>query len=219
MMRIEAIVFDLDGTLIDSIDAHVVSWMEAFRTHGFTYVKYRDVENLIGLPGTTITERLLGPRAMKIYDSIRKSKDEVFMNLLNNVKLYPHTKEVLSELKIYGVKIALASSTASHIVNKILRMLKLNNVFDAIITGDMVKEGKPHPEIFIKAFNALAINPRRGIVVGDTEYDIIPAKLIGSIAVLILHGRSKALLSSKPDYIINELPELLELYKKLSRNG
>jgi len=218
-VKIEAVVFDLDGTLIDSVMAHVISWLESFKQHGFHKISLEDIEKLIGLPGLTIVKILLGEKGLRMYKSIRRLKDSIFLNLVlkGEVKLYTHTTEVLEVIKDMGLKVCLATSTPSYLLNVILPRLGINELFDVIIPGDYVRKGKPDPEIFLKAFNHLKIPPHKGIIVGDSIYDIIPAKKINSIAVLVLHGR-KILLSDlevKPDYIIDELMELIPIVKEL----
>lgn len=214
---IKAIVFDLDGTLIDSVRLHAVSWIKAFQAHGYHNVSLEDIEMLIGLPGNRIVERVLGADALNRYQSIKRIKDREFLSLISNVRLYPYATKVIKEIKNMGLKLALATSTPSYILNRLLPLFNLDKEFSVIIPGEIVSEGKPNPEIFLKAFQSLDTDPEEGVIVGDSEYDIIPAKLIGSISILILTNKliDPRKFSVKPDYIVHNLYDVLNIIRKI----
>ncbi len=161
-MKIVAIVFDLDGTLVDSAKSHAISWYESFRSLGYN-VNLDNVLDLIGLPGYEIVKRLLGQNALKKYSKFRAIKDKVYFKLLKEgrIKLFNDVLLTLKSLKNMGLKLGLASSTPSHAIYIVLDYFKLRNYFDIIIPGDVVERGKPHPDIFIKAFNELKISPHK----------------------------------------------------------
>lgn len=218
---IKAVIFDLDGTLIDSVDAHSISWVKAFEAHGYYNINIDDVRKLIGLSGKDIVKILLGQEALMIYKSIQKVKDTEFLRHTNNIKLFPGVKKILNDIKQVGLKLALATSTPSHILNHILPALTLENRFDVIIPGDMVRKGKPDPDIFIKAFEALKISPNNGIIIGDSEYDIIPAKAIGAKSILILTSEltDPSKFSVKPDFIVKDFSEISSIIKRILENN
>jgi len=217
MIKLKAVVFDLDGTLIDSVEAHVISWITSFNEHGFRNVSREDVEKLIGLPGRTIVKIILGEEGLKRYESIRKLKDSIFLKLVveGKVKLHKHVTDVLTEIRKMGLKVCLATSTPSYLLEVILPKMRISELFDVIVPGDRVRKGKPDPEIFLRAFREARVDPREGAVVGDSLYDIIPAKKIGSITILVLHGRRIEKLDIEPDYVINDLSELAPIIRKL----
>jgi beta-phosphoglucomutase-like phosphatase (HAD superfamily) len=201
---LDGVVFDLDGTLIDTVKAHALSWLKAFEANGFS-TKIGQIEPLIGLDGKKIVEDLFGKGGLKFFPSIRNYKDKVYLELIEHVTVFPGARETLSELKGDGFKLALATSTVSSVLPNVLEKLRLNGYFQAIVSGDRITRGKPAPEI--------RVDPARGAVVGDTEYDILPAIRIGTTSVIVLHGR-KIRLSVRPNYTIDELPELLKIFKK-----
>jgi phosphoglycolate phosphatase-like HAD superfamily hydrolase len=93
---------------------------------------------------------------------------------------------------------------------RILPRLGIDGLFEAIVPGDAVSRGKPDPEMFIRAFRLLGVEPVRGIVVGDSEYDVVPARRIGATAILVLNGRKLDFecFEVKPDLVIGRIAEL-----------
>lgn len=213
--NILGIVFDLDGTLLNSVDAHVESWLKAFIEHGYTNISREQLYGLIGLPGESIVEIIGGEEALKKYNSIRRVKDKLFMELFKEgyVELYLDVEDTLAILSDRGYKLALSTSTPSYILEEFFTVYKIKKYFDAIVPGDEVSKGKPDPEIFAKAFEKLDINPRYGVVVGDSEYDIIPAKKIGALSVLVDYRGDKIgrTLELKPDIIIRKVSDLIKI--------
>ena len=213
--QVLGIAFDLDGTLLDSVDAHVESWIKAFEENGIKGISKGELYKLIGLPGQVIVEKVGGVEAMKKYRSIRELKDEVFIDMLDRgvVKVYADVEDTLMILRDKGYRLGLSTSTSSYILEKLSISFKIKKYFDVIVPGDEVEKGKPYPDIFIKVFSELGVNPKQGIVVGDSEYDIIPAKEIEATAILVNYmGRS--LYSSwkiKPDIVISKISDLLKI--------
>ena len=213
--NIMGIVFDLDGTLLNSVDAHVYSWIRAFKEHGITQYTKDELYNLIGLPGQTIVEIIGGKKALEKYKSIRKKKDEAFKKFFKEglVPLYPDVEDTLMILKDRGFKLGLSTSTPSYMLEEILAIHQIKKYFDVIVPGDEVEKGKPDPEIFTKAFQKLEIEPRYGAIVGDSEYDVIPAKRIGALSILVDY-RNRGLNPTwreKPDIIISKLSDLIKI--------
>jgi len=221
-LMIEAIIFDLDGTLLDSVRAHVYSWLESFKRTGYKSPDEGFIYKLIGLPGETIVEKCLGRNALRNYYKIRVLKDEIFMDMVykGEVTFYPGVKDLLKSIRVMGLKIGLATSTPSHILNNLFKGHDIRDLFDGIVTGDMVSRGKPDPDIFIKAFDILKTKPINGIIVGDSIYDMMPALSIGAKPILIIHDRERNLNIQRIDrininYIVYSFNELMELIRKL----
>lgn len=213
--NIIGIVFDLDGTLLNSVDAHVYSWIEALKEYGITQYTKKELYNLIGLPGQTIVEIIGGKSALEKYKSIRRIKDEVFKKFFEEerVKLYPDAEDTLIILRDRGYKLGLSTSTPRDMLEEVLSVYRIKKYFDAIVTGDEVEKGKPNPEIFLKTFQKLGIEPRYGAVVGDSEYDVIPAKKIGALSILVDY-RNRGIdptWREKPDIIISRVSQLIRI--------
>lgn len=95
------VAFDLDGTLLDSVDAHVDSWIKAFQEHGLEEISRDEMYRLIGLPGEVIVKKIGGVKAFKKYRSIRKTKDSLFMKMIDrgDVSIYSDVEDTLMGLK------------------------------------------------------------------------------------------------------------------------
>ncbi|MCD6428669.1 MAG: HAD family hydrolase [Desulfurococcales archaeon] len=221
LRKSRAFIFDLDGTLIDSVEAHVTSWVASFNYVGYSGVTRDDVRKLIGLSGRDIVRTLLGDSGLRKYSLIRRLKNKVFFLEIKegNVDLYPCVLELLTYLRTTDTLLGLASSTPNYLLIQILEIFDIMDYFDAIVGGNEVESGKPNPDIFVKAFSKLGVSPREGAVVGDTYYDVIPANRIGAFSVLVLHGNTashniaRAINEALPKLKVRSLCELLDILK------
>ncbi len=184
---VKAFIFDLDGTLIDSVDAHVTTWVKAFKVAVGISVDEEDVYPLIGMSRRDIVRKILGEVSESEYAKIRWVKDRAFMKELKEgrVTLFPGVTQALRMLKKEGYLIGMASSTPNRLLLHIMDYLGITSFFDAITGGDEVRRGKPDPEIFLRAMRKLGVAPEETVVVGDTVYDACPAHKVGAIPVLV----------------------------------
>lgn len=151
--------------------------------------------------------------AVEAYkEALQKVEEEIL-----NVELYPNAKELLKQLKDKGKKIALLTSSFRHLVEPALRKCKLNSLFDYIITKDETKKGKPDPWIVEKALKLLSGKKDKAIIMGDSDHDVLTGQNAGVPSVLYYpeHNnkfyRKEFLLKHKPDYVISDLLELLNI--------
>lgn len=215
-MTIKAVIFDLDGTLIDSNEAHAIAWVNAYRLAGYGEVSVEEVRRNIGARGDLITERVLGKEAVKDYRRIRTFKDKVFLHLLKEgrVVVFPEVYHVLKTLKYYGIKLSVATSTSIPLLIIMLEYFNIINYFDSLVAGEEVARSKPEPHLYLKALRLTGTAPQETLIVGDTEFDIIPAKNIGAISVYIRRSGSISSLNIQPDYVINDLTEIIKIITK-----
>lgn len=212
-MVIKAVVFDLDGTLIDSNEAHAIAWVNAYKLAGYGEVPLDIVRRNIGARGDLITERVLGREAVKDYKRIRLFKDRVFLNLLRDGKIavFPEVYDVLNILKHRGIKLSVATSTSTPLLLSMLEFFNIINYFDTLVAGEEVVKSKPDPDLYLEALRRIKTEPREALIVGDTEFDVIPAKKIGATSVYVRRYGNTATLNVEPDYVINDLMELTEI--------
>ncbi len=182
-----AFVFDLDGTLLDSVEAHVLSWVNAVKAVMNIELDPDLLRTMIGLGGRKIIAELLGEKGVHKYAKIRWFKDRFFLNFIRNgaVQLFPGTPKLLRLLKLLDFKIGLATSTPVHMALHILDFFNISQYFTSITCGDEVKRGKPAPDIFAKSISRLESNPHETIIVGDTLYDAVPALSLGAVPLLV----------------------------------
>jgi len=213
--RAYAFVFDLDGTLIDSVEAHVRTWVEAFNLLGFRGVSEDSVRRLVGLRGRDIGREVLGVEGVKRYREIRWVKDRLFWREVREgrVRTFPGVEDLLKVLKACGVMVAVASSTPNRILIPLLEFLNIAEYVDVVTGGDEVSRGKPDPEIFRVTLRKLGVPAGRAVVVGDTAYDIVPAAKLGCFTVLV-SGRAPEF---KPDLHVTSIHELAGLVSGVLR--
>jgi len=187
LINSRGVIFDLDGTLIDSVPSHIKSWIVSFERVMNKVVEPEVIDRLIGLSGVDIVRRLFGFEGLRKYREIRWIKDRVFLNDIRygGVQLYPGALRLLKELRRVGKLIGIATSTPTYLTIHILEYFGILKYIDRVVCGDDVSKGKPNPEIFLKCISMLGIPPGKAIVVGDTLYDVIPALTIKASAVLV----------------------------------
>ena len=138
---------------------------------------------------------------------IEVTEEKYFAEMFPEVKFYPDVKNTFRELMAMGFKIAIVTSSRRTMAER------LNITVDALVTMDDVINGKPDTEPYLKAMKIMKTTPGNTIVVGDIDNDLIPAKVIGSIAVLVTHGIEKE--SKSKDYEIENMGDIINLIKKL----
>ncbi len=197
----KSIIFDLDGTIWNSIPYRIKAWQLAFKDFGID-ADPEIIRLMVGYPGSMLIKK------MNARDpAIEKKEEEYFENMRRDVKFYPDVEKTFSELKTMGFKIAIVTSSRRNMIEK------LNIKADAIITMDDVEKGKPVPESYKKAIKSMDGTFSRTIVVGDIDNDLIPARLLGCIAVLVSHGVPKK--SDNKDYEIEEIGDIINIIKTL----
>jgi len=217
---IKTIIFDLDGTLVDSNEAHAISWVQAYKLVGYGDISIETVLKYIGIRGDLITEKVLGREALKDYKRIRFYKDKVFLKLLREgyITLFPEVYDVLKVLRSYGVKLCIATSTSIPLLITMLEYFNIMNYFDVLVAGEEVRRSKPEPDLYLEALKRAKTDGKDALIVGDSEYDVIPAKAVGATTVLVMRDNSKKELSVNPDYVVKDLIDLVKNVLKLKFN-
>ncbi len=177
--KIEAILFDLDGVLIDSFE----SWYQAFANMLKAYGKPE-------MSRETFRERCWGPDLRHNLAALQLNEDAAWycineqQKLIGLIKLLPDAEAVLRRTREdYKLKVGLVTNTPRANVDTIFEHFKLSNHFDAILTGDDVKRGKPNAEIVITACERLNVQPEHAVLVGDTKTDYQAGKAAGCFVV------------------------------------
>ena len=215
-MSLKLVIFDLDGTLIDSgIDiANAINYaVEPYRVPLLT------VEEVIKLVGEGISS-LLGKLIVK--EGIEADRDfltERFVyyysaHLTDNTTVYPGVREMLAQLGAY--RKAVISNKRESLSVKILEQLGLSEYMDLIVGSDTLKERKPSPLPVLHVLSTLGISPDAAIIVGDSNYDIEAGKSAGIKSVAVTYGYRPLELLQGADFIINSMPELTDVLRRLS---
>ena len=168
-----AVIFDVDGTLVDSNDQHARAWVEALAEYGYK-VPFEQVRPLIGMGGDKVLPILTGlsahePKARKIAER----RDAIFADrYLPQVRPLPGARDLLLRLKADGLKLAVASSSEKDLLKRLLNIVGTPDVFEKTASGDDAEDSKPDPEIVHAALKALGEAPGLVAMIGDTPYDV-----------------------------------------------
>lgn len=186
-MKMEAVVFDMDGVIFDSENLYMQCWKVVAEKYGITGIEEACYECL-GVNSALIRELMLKRFGEDFpFDLYSKEVSALFHKRAEGGKLVqkPGVKELLSYLKENGVKIALASSTRKAVAIKELEDGGLLSYFDKIVGGDMVSRSKPEPDIFLKACELLEIEPGKAFAVEDSHNGIRAAYRAGMKPVMV----------------------------------
>jgi len=187
-MQIQAILFDVDGTLVDSNEAHVDSWAVAFRETGHPQ-EVDDIRQQIGKGGDLLVPSLLPQANKEQRQAIAEAHGRHFKSAyLPHIKPFPQARALLERVKHSGRQIVLASSAKQDEVDHYLRLLEARKLVDAVTSADDVVASKPEPDIFAAALEKAGVASDAAVVVGDTVYDVEAARRLGIATIGLTSG-------------------------------
>lgn len=208
--NIDTILFDLDGTLVDTNELIISSFLH---TLGKYYPDKYKREDVLPFMGPSLTETFSGINPERTEEMIREYRSYNHENHDRLVKEFKGVNETVQFLKDNGFKIAIVSTKILDTVIKGLKLTKLDPYFDVMVTLDHVKKAKPDPEAIYLALKQLDSTPERAIMVGDNYHDILAGKNAGTKTAGVawsLKGRD-FLEQYKPDYMLDEMTDLLKI--------
>jgi len=212
---IRAAIFDLDGTLVDSNEFHVLAWQETFRRFG-KEIAIERLREQIGKGGDQYLPVFLNEREMREFgEEADKCHGEIFKKkFLSKVKPFPQVRELFERLRGDGKKIALASSGKDQEVRQYEKLLGIEELVDGRTTSDDVMHSKPSADVFIAALKLLGLPAHEAVAIGDTPYDVEAAKKIElPIVGVLCGGFSETVLRDEGAVAIYRDPaDLLEHY-------
>ncbi len=204
---LRAILFDLDGTLLDTFDFIYGAFEHTFATHGIAPLDRRVISQLMGGPLPEVYATMAPGFDTVILTETHRSFQLANIHL---VSLFPQTIEVLEELRRRHLKIAAITTRSLRTSVRSLEATGIAHYFDVIISAEDVLRVKPDPEPLFKALDLMGVKPEEAVMVGDTTADIQAGKNAGTKTVAALYGfGGERLLVLEPDYAIRELKELL----------
>jgi HAD superfamily hydrolase (TIGR01549 family) len=183
-----AILFDLDGTLLDTVYQHVTAWSAALKSEGIILPNWK-IHRRIGMSGKALVQQLLRElgTARRDIGSLEKKHDTQFVKASRNVELLPGARELLAFLTRRGIRWAIATTGNK---KQTMRLLKNLDIPPSVplITGDDVARAKPSPDIFVLAAERVGVPISDCIVTGDSVWDILAAGRKSALGVGILSG-------------------------------
>ncbi|MFL6283706.1 MAG: HAD family hydrolase [Pyrinomonadaceae bacterium] len=186
---VKAVIFDIDGTLIDSVDLHARAWQEAFAHFGKQF-DFERVRYQIGKGGDQLLPVFLSEEEIeKFGDELTEYRGKLFKReYLSRVVAFPRVRELFERILSDGKRVALASSAKKDELSEYKRIAKIEDLIEEEASADDAEKSKPHPDIFEAALAELGIEPTDAIVVGDTHYDAEAARKAGVRTIGVLSG-------------------------------
>jgi HAD superfamily hydrolase (TIGR01549 family) len=185
-----AFLFDLDGTLIDSVYQHVIAWRAALSDIGIDLSVWR-IHRRIGMSGGLFVQALLRETGRSLspqdLEALQLAHAAEFRKQAASVTALPGARELLAALSTAGVRWGIATSGYAATARPALRLLGLPED-TPMVTRDMVRHAKPDPDLFLAAAALLGVNPRHTMVVGDSVWDLLAARRAGALGIGLQSG-------------------------------
>lgn len=214
---VKAILFDMDGVIVDSLHYHYLAWKKMFEDKGGEVSK----ETVLlheGRNSREILPILMEESEISIpeseWESFIDQKREYYRSIVE-LSFYPDAFETISELKNRGFKTALITASARKNMEKSINPMR-RKLFDVIVTAEDVPKAKPNPDPFLKAQEKLRVNANECVVIENAPLGIEAAKNAQMICIAVETTLGKSYLQSA-DFIINNISELLNFFPVLGK--
>ena len=185
-----AFLFDLDGTLVDSVYQHVLAWREALEAAGIELSVWR-IHRRIGMSGGLLVNALLRetgrPLSAEETTRLQRLHAEAYVQRVGQVRPLPGARDLLAYLSKAGVPWAVATSGRIDSAGPVLKTLALDPGVP-VVTRDQVRHAKPDPDLFLEAAGRLSVAIHDSVVVGDSVWDMLAARRARALGVGLLSG-------------------------------
>lgn len=186
--RYRAVLLDIDGTLVDSNEAHVEAWVQALREEGYEIAPDR-IRGLIGMGGDNLLPAAVdldkeSPRGKRVASR----RGELFRERLPGIRPFPGVRQLLLRMKEEGLALAVASSAEPEEVDALLEIAGVADLIDREASAGDAESSKPDPDIVNAALDRLDVRPREAVLLGDTPYDVAAARRAGVGTIALRSG-------------------------------
>jgi len=209
MQKIEAALFDVDGTLLNTAEFVYQACEYTFRVHQLPVRSRAEMTLVMGKP-LEECYRLLSP-GEDAYQLCETHRAFQAQNLHLSTP-FPNTLETLRRLKQIGIKIGAITTRSKRTSLKTLEAGSILSYCDVVISGEDVQHPKPHSEPLLKALQRLAIEPEKAVMIGDTDADILAGKSAGMMTIGVSYGfHGLRIAESHPNFVINDIAEVVPI--------
>lgn len=187
--RLRGIILDVDGTLVDSNEAHAHAWMEALAEQGIA-AEFEKVRRCVGMGGDKLLPRVAGiEESSPIGKKVSERRGKIFLHrFLPNLRPTPGATELLQQLHEVGYRLAVASSAKKDELRPLLKLCGADELIETKTSSDDAEASKPDPDIVAAALNRLALPSNQTLMLGDTPYDIEAASRAGVSTIALRCG-------------------------------
>jgi HAD superfamily hydrolase (TIGR01549 family) len=186
-----AFIFDLDGTLVDSVYQHVLAWREALECEGVDLSVWR-IHRKVGMSGGLFSHMLLRETGLALdqqrIERLQRVHAEAYKRDCANVRPLPGAQALLTTLTDAGIPWAIATSGRLETAGPVLETLGIDLSRTAVVTRDQVKYAKPEPDLFLAAARRLGVDIQTASVVGDSVWDMLAARRARALGIGLLSG-------------------------------
>ncbi len=210
MKEIEAALFDIDGTLLNTREFVYQAYKHTFHLHGLPLWLLEEIEPIMAT-GMSLEKSY---RFFSLSEDVSELCETHRSYQLEHLYLsvpFPNTVETLKILKNARIKTAAVTSRSRRTSINTLEISGIIGYFDAIISGEDVGNPKPHPEPLLKALKQLEVHPEKAVMIGDTEADIIAGKRGGIKTIGVSYGFCASIAKCSPDFIIDDIAFVIPL--------
>lgn len=208
-MKPQAVIFDMDGVIIDSEKLWFKVGKSLLSRYGIEYTKELK-RKIMGMGSIETMELIKRTYSIKdSVDSLLEERDRIVLKVFNNsvVPLIPNAIDFIQMVSHNGYKIAMASSSPQELINLVVSQLELTDYFSAIVSGDSVSRGKPYPDIYLLTARKLEVDNKRCLVIEDSPNGVRAAKNAGMKCIGITTNASREELE-EADLLIDSFADL-----------
>lgn len=181
-----AVLFDIDGTLVDSNYLHIEAWAHAFHDLG-VYVESCQIHRMIGMDSAKLLEGALGDR-QELGDEAKKLHSRYYLDMADRLQPFAGARELVQDLVERGVRVVLATSAPDDELEVLKRVLDIDDLLTDETSADDVDTAKPEPDVVHAALQRAGTSASDSIFVGDTRWDVIAAQRADVACVAVLSG-------------------------------
>jgi HAD superfamily hydrolase (TIGR01549 family) len=186
-----AFIFDLDGTLVDSVYQHVLAWREALETEGIELAVWR-IHRKIGMSGGLFTNMLLRETGIDFsadrIERLQRLHADAYQRVSRQIRPLPGARALLASLTEAGIPWAIATSGRIETAGPVLETLGVDSSRTPVITRDLVRYAKPDPDLFLAAAERLGVDIDTASVVGDSVWDMLASRRARALGIGLLSG-------------------------------
>jgi HAD superfamily hydrolase (TIGR01509 family) len=179
-----AVLFDIDGTLVDTNYLHVLAWRRVFLERGEPEITSARIHRLVGMGTDELLETLCG----RARPELKAERARQFATLKPEIRAFPRAGDLLRAVQDRGMRVVLATSAEKDDLEALLEAIGADDAIDGVTSAGEVDKAKPHPDVFAVALEEAGTAPELTVVVGDTVWDVEAAKRAGLRCVAVTSG-------------------------------
>jgi len=204
------VLFDVDGTLVDTNYLHALAWSRAFRDAN-EWAPLNAIHRLVGMGGDQLVTRLLGHSSPEAS----AARSVRYAELIDDVCVFPGAADLLRRVHDSGMVVALATSAPEDELASVLDKLDADDAIDLTTTVNDIEHSKPSPDVFLTSMREAGIDPRRALAVGDSVWDIQAARASGIACLTVESGgfSQHELNETRALHVYRDVQEILEQFE------